>query len=190
MFPEPPEQIVGAAGRISPEKGFDVLVEAAAIMAPTHPRVGFIHFGNGPLKEQLEKRIRELGLTTRFLAVGFRSDLDRFIPAWDLAVIPSYTEGLPNIALEAFAASVPVVGTAVGGIPEVIDDGQNGYLVPPGDPQALARSMSAALSSENWRRQMGQRGRNRVVDQFTFAGQMIQYERLFEDLTGQNLLTV
>ena len=137
LFRKPPDRIVGAAGRLSPEKGFEVLVEAAAITTGSHPGIGFIHFGDGPLRERLQRRIDELGLGHRFLLAGFRNDLDRLIPAWDLAVIPSYTEGLPNIALEAFAAAVPVVGTAVGGVPEVIKHGQSGYLVSPGDPQAL-----------------------------------------------------
>jgi glycosyltransferase involved in cell wall biosynthesis len=183
LFPEPPEQIVGAAGRISPEKGFEVLVEAAAILTRSNPRVGFIHFGDGPLRARLLARIGQLGLNDRFLLAGFRYDLDRLIPAWDLAVIPSYTEGLPNIALEAFAASIPLVATAVGGVPEVVDDGKSGYLVPPGDAQALAQSMSAALKSDDYRRAMGQRGRDRVVEEFTFAAQVAEYRRLLEDVT-------
>jgi glycosyltransferase involved in cell wall biosynthesis len=190
LFPEPPARIVGAAGRLSPEKGFEVLVEAAAILSRPHPEIGFIHFGDGPLRERLARRINELGLSRRFILAGFRADLDRLIPAWDVAVIPSYTEGLPNIALEAYAAAVPVVGTAVGGVPEVIDHGESGYLVPPGDPEALARSVSEALGSEGRRQAMGQSGRDRVLDQFTFAAQASQYERLFEQVTNHRSLSI
>ena len=76
---------------------------------------------------------------------GFRGDLDRFLPHFDMLVLPSFTEGLPNVVLEACAASVPVVATAVGGTPEVIEDGVSGLLVPPGDADALAERIRAAL---------------------------------------------
>jgi glycosyltransferase involved in cell wall biosynthesis len=182
LFRDPPQRIVGAAGRLSPEKGFDVLVDAAAIAARTDPRIGFIQFGDGHLRDSLAKRVHKLGIGGRFIWAGFREDLDRLITAWDLAVLPSYSEGLPNIALEAFCAGVPVVGTAVGGIPEVVEDGVSGYLVPPGDPQALARGILAGLGSENRRRLMGERGRRRVANDFTFPGMVTQYQQLFAEL--------
>ena len=81
MFPQAPERIVGSAGRLSPEKGFGVLVEAAAIVARSDPGAGFIHFGDGPLREAISRRIGELGLERRFILAGFRDDLDRFLPA-------------------------------------------------------------------------------------------------------------
>src|SRR5207249_2045495 len=99
-----------------------------------------------------------------------------------LIALSSYTEGLPVIVLEAFAARLPVVGTAVGGVPEVIEDGVSGYLVPPGDAGALARRIGDVLSDDARRVQMGQRGRECVEAQFTFAAQSVQYQRLFEQL--------
>lgn len=184
LFRFPPARIVGAAGRISPEKGFDVLVEAAAIALRLNPEIGYIHFGEGKHGERLQRRITELGLEDRFLLAGFRSDLDRLIPALDLVVIPSFTEGLPNVALEAFASAVPVVGTAVGGVPEVIEHGISGFLVPPGDPEALARGIIEVLGSEDRRRSMGERGRHRIENHFTFAAQATQYRQLLQELSG------
>jgi glycosyltransferase involved in cell wall biosynthesis len=182
MFPIAPERIVGSAGRLSPEKGFGVLVEAAGILARSHPGVGFVHFGDGPLQETLSRRIAELGLEGQFILAGFRDDLDRFLPHWDLAVLPSFTEGLPNVVLEAFAAGVPVVATAVGGTPEVVEDGSSGYLVPPGDPEALARRIVDSLLSEEERQSMGQRGRKRILTEFTFAAQSNRYQQLWRGL--------
>jgi glycosyltransferase involved in cell wall biosynthesis len=182
MFPNPPERIVGAAGRLSSEKGFEVLVDAAASVVRTDSSIGFIHFGDGHLRDRLAVRVRDLCISERFVWGGFRDDLDRLIAAWDLAVLPSYTEGLPNIALEAYCAGVPVVGTAVGGIPEVVEDGLSGYLVPPGDPQTLASRIVAALSSEDRRRSMGEHGRKRVANDFTFPRMATQYRQLFEEL--------
>jgi glycosyltransferase involved in cell wall biosynthesis len=182
FFPRPPRRVVGAAGRLSPEKGFAVLVDAASVVTRADPDVGFILFGDGPLREALGRRIAERGLQDRFILAGFRTDLQQFLPVLDLAVLSSFTEGLPVVLLEALAAGVPAVCTAVGGTPEVIDDGIHGYLVPPGDAQALARRILDCLRDDAARRAMGARGRQRVREQFTFATQSVQYQRLFERL--------
>jgi glycosyltransferase involved in cell wall biosynthesis len=178
MFPRAPERIVGSAGRLSPEKGFGVLVEAAAIVARSDPGAGFIHFGDGPLRESIRRRIVELGLEGRFILAGLRGDLDRFLPHWDLSVLPSYTEGLPTVVLEAYAAGVPVVATAVGGTPEAIADGVDGYLVPPGDPAALAGRILHLLASEAVRKEMGGKGRDRVRAEFSFHAQAVRFQML------------
>jgi glycosyltransferase involved in cell wall biosynthesis len=184
MLPDPPELIVGSAGRLSPEKGFGVLVEAAAIVTRSNPSVGFVHFGDGPLRDVLATRIAALGLENRFILAGFREDLDRFMPHWDLAVLPSFTEGLPNVVLEAYAAGVPVVATAVGGTPEAVADRIDGFLVPPGDPAALAERIHAVLTMGPARQQMGHRGRERIRSEFSFEGQAFRYQRLFDELSG------
>jgi glycosyltransferase involved in cell wall biosynthesis len=182
MFPERPELVVGSAGRLSPEKGFGVLVEAAAIVVRSDPSVGFIHFGNGPLSKAIQRRIEELGLQWRFILAGFRDDLDRFLPHWDLSVLPSFREGLPTVVLESYAAAVPVVATAVGGTPEVVADGVDGYLVPPGDPTALARRILDVLKEDKQRHQMGRLGRERVRAEFSFDAQAMRFERVCEEL--------
>src|SRR5207302_6843198 len=122
------------------------------------------------------------GLTRRFVLAGFRDDLDGYLPFLDLLVLPSFTEGLPNVVLEASAAGVPVVATAVGGTPEVIEDGVSGHLVPAGDPAALARRILDCIADEKERRRMGQLGRQRIEEHFTFAAQARQYQTLFERL--------
>jgi glycosyltransferase involved in cell wall biosynthesis len=114
---------------------------------------------------------------------GFRHDLDRLMPAWDLAVISSYTEGLPNVALEALAAGVPVVATEVGGVPEIVRDGLNGFLVPPGNPTELARAILRALQSEAERRALGEAGRQDILNNFGFAARAGEYERLRQEVT-------
>ena len=118
-----------------------------------------------------------------FVLAGFRADVDQFLPFLDLFVLPSYTEGLPNVVLESFAAGVPVVATAVGGTPEVVEDGASGYLVPAGDPQALADRILDALANEDRLRDMGLQGRQTVVERFTFSAQARRYRQLFEDLS-------
>lgn len=188
LFPEPPRLIVAAAGRLSPEKGFSVLVDAAAQVGRRRDDVGFLICGDGKLREPLEQQIRGLDLEGRVVLAGFRRDLDRLLPHFDLLVLPSFTEGLPNVVLEAFAAGVPVVATAVGGTPELIEDGVSGYLVPPGKPLALAERIELALHSAERRRDMGRQGRERVSKEFTFELQAAQYDALFQQLIAARAL--
>ncbi len=187
LFRNPPRLIVGAAGRLSPEKGFGVLVDAAAQVIREQPGVGFVLFGDGALRESLKRQIEASGLNGNFVLAGFRPDFDQYLPHLDLLAVPSFTEGLPNVVLEAFAAGVPVVATAVGGTPELVQDGQSGYLTPPGDPVALARRIGDLATQPGAGREMGLRGRERVVQDFTFDAQAQQYCRLFADLTGRRI---
>lgn len=182
MFPEPPRRIVGAAGRLSPEKGFGMLVEAARQVARVDPTAGFVLFGDGPLREELANRIAAYGLESRFLLAGFLDHLDRFIPHLDVFALSSYSEGLPNVVLEASAAGVPIVATSVGGTPEVVEDGVTGHLVPPGDSKALAGRIVDLLGDESTRLNMGSRGRCRIREIFTFESQAYHYDMLLSSL--------
>jgi glycosyltransferase involved in cell wall biosynthesis len=188
-FRQPRSAIVGAAGRLSPEKGFEVLVSAAERVLRRDPSVGFVLFGEGPCRERLVRQIKAAGLGGAFALSGFRADLDQFLPHLDLLVLPSYTEGLPNVVLEACAAGVPVVATAAGGTPEVVEDGLNGYLVPTGDAERLADRIEAVLTAEDRGRTMGFEGRQRVLERFTFPVQAARYLDLFAELCGASAST-
>lgn len=180
----PGERIVVGAGRLSREKGVPVLIAAAQRVVARDPGARFVVFGEGAMRPALARMIAEAGLDDYFALPGFRGDLDRIMPAADLFVLPSFTEGLPNVVLEASAASVPVVATAVGGTPEVVDDGQSGLLVPPGDPERLAAAIDALLSDGERRRRMGAAGRRFVAEHFTFEAQAAAYVRLFHVLSA------
>jgi glycosyltransferase involved in cell wall biosynthesis len=181
-FESPPRWLIGAAGRFSPEKGFQIFIEAAALVVQQQPEAGFILFGDGPLREELEKLITERGLLKHFVLAGFRSDLSRFLPNLDVNVLSSFTEGLPVILLEASAAGVPTVATAVGGVPEVVEDRVEGHLVPSGDAAALAQRLLELLSDGGRRRAMGQAARERVRRDFSFRSTSRQYYELFHRL--------
>jgi glycosyltransferase involved in cell wall biosynthesis len=180
-FRRPPARLIGAAGRFSPEKGFDVLVAAAARVLRTHPDTGFLLFGAGSCRAALQQQIAAAGLSQVFVLDGFRTDLDRFVPHFDLLVLPSYSEGLPNIVLEACAAGVPVVATTAGGTPEILADGA-GILVPPGNSEALADGIIGALDRGALLKELGEAGRRRVAERFTFAAQAALYQELFAEL--------
>jgi glycosyltransferase involved in cell wall biosynthesis len=181
-FVLPKRWLIGAAGRFSPEKGYDQFVAAAALVRKTHPEAGFILFGKGPLQADIERAIAANGLEGHFLLGGFRTDLASLWPGFDAAVLPSYSEGLPVMALEALAAGVPIVATAVGGTPEAVRDGVDGFLVPTRDPAAIADRLRRLLDDDAQRQTMGQQGRERVLTEFTFDGQAQAFCRLFDEL--------
>ncbi len=181
-FPSSPRLIVGAAGRLSPEKGFEILVQAAVEVRAQCPDVGFVLFGDGPLRSLLQDQVARCGLQDWFVMPGFRDDLDELLPSLDLFCSSSYSEGLPNVILEAHAAGVPVVATAVGGTPEVLDEGATGFLVPSGSPSALAAPIVRLASDASLRERMGTATRDRVREQFSFSAQATNYRQLFDTL--------
>lgn len=182
MFHYPITRIVGAAGRLSPEKGFEVLLGAAAEVIRQRDDIGFVWFGDGKLRARAHQQIKSMKLCGRVLLPGFTNRLDQLIPAFDVLAIPSFTEGLPCVLLEAQAAGVPVVATEVGGIPEALDHGMSGYLIPAGNASALARRILQTLSSESHRAALGAYGRRRIESEFTFAKQCRAYEDLLQRL--------
>lgn len=184
-FDTPRTHIVAAAGRLSPEKGFDLFVASAAQVVKRDPGAGFVLFGDGPLRPALARQIETSGLAGTFVLAGFRSDVARFLPCCDVIALSSWTEGLPVIVLEALAAAVPVVATAVGGTPEVIRPNLDGLLIPPGHPDALADGILAVLRDDAQRRRMGQAGQLHVREHFTFAVQSDAYLKLFHQLCRQ-----
>jgi glycosyltransferase involved in cell wall biosynthesis len=184
FFTKPRSHLIGAAGRFSPEKGFRDLVAAASLVVRKHADAGFLLFGDGKLREALAAQINDYRLQENFVLADFRGDLDRWLPNFDVFALPSYTEGLPNVVLEAFAARVPVVATAVGGTPEVVEEAQSGYLVPAGDPESMAERISRLLANARLCETMGMSGYFRVRDQFTFDAQARQYGKLFREILG------
>ena len=125
------------------------------------------------------------GVGGNFILAGHTNDLDRCFPYFDLFVQSSHREGMPNVILEAFAAAIPVVATAVGGTAEVVEDGTSGLLVRPGHPTQLADAVRDVLTCDAIRREMGWRGRQRVLKEFTFAAQAHAYQRLSAELAGE-----
>ena len=174
--------IVVGVGRHSPEKGFDQLIDAASMMVGTEKRIGIVLIGDGPDRSSLEERVRKRALTSIIVFPGFRTDVDRLLPAADILAQSSHTEGLPNVVLEACAAGVPVVATDVGGTSEVIADGVNGFLVPARNASALAGRLTCLVHSPELRQQMGDRGRELVRARFSFARQAEEYQTLFAGL--------
>jgi len=133
--------LVMAVSNLRPEKGYDVLLDAARVTADHNSSLRFAAVGRGPLATELDERRRALGLDERFQFLGEREDVLRLLVGSDIFVLPSHHEGLPVALMEATSAGLPIVATNVGGIPQVITDGADGIIVPPGS----AVEMAAAL---------------------------------------------
>lgn len=174
--------ILIAAGRLSPEKGFDILLQAFAKLRQLVPNARLVVFGEGNERPKLEQLRDHLDLKSAVALPGFTDNLDKLLPAADMLAISSYTEGLPNVGLEAASAGLPIVATAVGGNPEIIADGETGYLVPPGDVEQLADRLVRLASDPELCSRFGQAARQKMQREFTFAGQAEAYLALWQHL--------
>jgi glycosyltransferase involved in cell wall biosynthesis len=160
-------------GHLADHKGQRYLVAAAPAVLARFPQARVLVVGAGELLEPLAAQARKLGVADRVLFPGFRSDVPALLAALDLFVFPSHLEGLGTSVLDALALGLPVVATTAGGIPEMIEDGVHGRLVPPRDPDALARAMVELLEQPELARALGEAGRARVLAEFT-ADRMVE----------------
>jgi len=159
------------AGRLSPEKGHKVLVEAAACLKKKGTRIQILFCGDGMCKDALIKTAERLSVGDCCIFAGFRRDMDEIFSAMDLFVLPSFTEGLPNVILESFAHRKTAVATRVGGVPEIIDHGINGILVRPGDPGKMAEEIDILLHNKSLLSKMGDTAYDIVKSRFSFEDQ-------------------
>jgi len=171
--------IAVAANMYSRVKGHSCLIVAAGTICREVPEAIFILIGDGKERTKLAQQVREAGLEESFLFLGFRDDVPELLAGCDLAVLPSESEGLPNSVLEAMAAGVPVVATCVGGIPEIIEHGQNGLLVPPENPQALNGALLRVLRDANLAMRLARAGQERMRTHFSFDRVVAELEQLY-----------
>jgi glycosyltransferase involved in cell wall biosynthesis len=177
---------VGMVAHMSAEKGHGVLLEAAAQIVSKIPEVVFVLVGKGDLMPQLQEKIRELGIENHVIFTGFRHDSETLMREFDIFCLPSLSEGLSSAILVAMASSLPVIATQVGGIPELVVDGETGLLVPPNDVHRLAAALDQMLVSESLRRRMGQAGRRRVERSFTLQRKLDETEQLYLTLLASD----
>ena len=173
--------VIANVGALVPHKGQKHLLDAMPLVLREVPDAHLLIFGEGELRPQLERQIKELRLEKHALLVGFRDDVLQLVKSVDLFVMSSVTEGLGSTVLDAMAMKLPVVGTEAGGIPEAVVHGQTGLLVPPADPRALAGAIVRLLKDPTGRVGFGEAGYRRVAQQFgirpLLSGTLKAYER-------------
>ncbi len=178
---EPGSQLVGVVARLEPEKGHPTLLEAWPTVLRSCPEAYLLLIGEGSRHEALAAQARELRIAHRVIFTGRRDDVPAVTAALDVAVLPSYREAQGLSILEAMALSRPVVASAVGGIPEVIEDGVSGLLVPPHDADALARAINRLLTDHPYADMIGRAGHDVVHDRFCIELMVRAVEALYDE---------
>lgn len=173
--------VFGAAGRLVAVKGFDCLLRAFAAMVAAVPQARLQICGDGPLRGELEDLAHDLGIARAVTFLGWRQDYPAPASGWDVFVQPSLEEGFGVALLEAMAQGLPAIASDVGGIPELVQPGVTGWLVPPGNDAALARALLESLRAPSASRRMGDAAR-RSAERFSAEAMAMQTATLYEEL--------
>ncbi|HBP89958.1 MAG TPA: glycosyltransferase family 1 protein [Nitrospiraceae bacterium] len=174
--------LVGAVTFLRPEKGMEMLIEAVPWLRKRFSSLECVIIGEGGEKAALADRIRALGMEHCVHLVGFRQDVPALLALLDVVVIPSFEEGLPQSLTQALAMERPVVASAVGGVPEVVEDGVNGLLVPPRDPALLAEKIASLLQNPTAACRMGKAGRQVIQERYSIEHMLTQTEQVYRRL--------
>jgi glycosyltransferase involved in cell wall biosynthesis len=182
--------IVGNVAALVPQKGHQHLIEAAALVVRDVPDARFVIVGDGELRETLERQIKEKHLERHIFLAGFRLDALEMTKGFDIFCISSIHEGMCVALVEAMAAGKPAVATRAGGIPEVVNDGETGFLVAPRDPTEMADALRRLLKNEALRRQMGEAALARARDSFIVDRMVLETSKVYERRVPQRSTTV
>jgi glycosyltransferase involved in cell wall biosynthesis len=173
---------IGTVAQFIPRKGHRNIIEAAPRILERCPEARFLFFGQGPLKDDIQALCKKSGLESFIRFPGFRKDLDRVLPCLDILLHPAVMEGLGVSLLQAAASEIPLIGSRAGGIPEIVEDGINGYLIPPDDREAIVRTVLSLLEDQEKRRRFGREGRRIVESSFSIDSMVDGYIRVYNDI--------
>lgn len=176
--------LVGSVCRLIEQKGLDNALDGFAQVVAEFPAAHYAIAGDGPLRGALEAQAARLGVADRVHFLGWRADAPAIFAALDVLLAPSRWEGFGLVFLEAMALGVPVISTRVSAIPEVIADGETGWLVPPDDPAAIAGALRAALADPGERCRRGEAGRARLESQFTVDAMVERTLAVYRGVVG------
>jgi glycosyltransferase involved in cell wall biosynthesis len=184
------EAVVGIVSKLWEGKGHTVLIEAFKLLKEKIKDAKLVIVGEGYLYDELFRRVGNNGLRESVLFTGFQMDVSEIIATFDVAVLPSFFEGMGRVILEAMAMEKPVVASRVGGIPDLIDQGINGLLVRPGDARELADTLERVLSDNGLAKRLGREGRKRIKDQFSADVMVRSIEELYRELLARKGIAV
>jgi glycosyltransferase involved in cell wall biosynthesis len=172
--------IIGSAGRFAPVKDYSLMVDIARSVSEKIDTVKFKLAGDGPELQKLQALVKEYGLSERFEFTGFISNLDSFYSGLDLYINTSFHEGIPMSVLEAMAQGLPVVAPKVGGFPEIITDGMEGYLIEGRNPAAFADKCILLASNNDLREEMSKAAQKKIENQFSADRMASRYYELYK----------
>ncbi len=171
----------GFVGRLEEQKGLTYLIEAAALLS-SELRFVVAVIGSGPLEKELREKAKHSGLSESIRFFGSLDDASSLLTAFDILVLPSLWEGLPNILIEAMASEVPIVATAVGGVPELVQDGYTGLLVKSGDSYALAEGIRKTVAEKETALRLARQAREYVKKRFDLPHIVRAYEDIYREV--------
>jgi L-malate glycosyltransferase len=172
--------------RLDSLKDHPTAVAAMAELAPGHPRARLLIVGEGAERARIEAAVRERGVSGSVRLVGLRTDVPRLLSAADVFLLTSISEGIPLTLIEAMAAGLPCVSTRVGGIPEVVVDGETGVLAEPSKPESVAAALGKLVADASLRRRLGEAGRGRALRLFDDQAMHAAYDRIYRQMLGQD----
>jgi len=175
---------IGSVGYLRPIKNHILLMKAGKEICHQYHNVRICLIGEGPEKEKLMLAAQENGIQAQVIFCGARHDIPLVLNGMDVFVLPSLNEGLPNAVLEAMATKIPVIASHVGGVPEVVQNEENGLLFTSNDPTSLTRKLEDLISYPEKRKMLAQNGRDRVVSQFSLDSMVKAYEDLYQSLVA------
>ncbi len=182
----PSTKLVGVVAVLRSWKGHHVLLDAAKNLSASHPDLKWVLAGDGPIRELLERRILDEGMNGYVHLLGHRTDVSNVMASLDIVVLPSTAhEGIPQTLLQAMAMGKPVIGTRVGGIPEIVKNGETGYLIPPQSADDLARAVDHLLKSPDWMREFGQKASDYVKHHHSVDHMIQQIEKIYQQFLLQ-----
>jgi glycosyltransferase involved in cell wall biosynthesis len=180
--------VVGTVLRLEHIKGPAVFIEAAKRIVDEMPEARFLIIGDGSMRANLERLSGSLGIADRVQFLGERNDVDAILPSFSIFILPSLAEGMSMALLEAMAAARPIVATAVGGNLDLIRNGDNGLLVPPGDPEEMALTTIKLLKNPQWAERLGQTARTTVLSHHSANSMVRRLEEIYKELLQRKAL--
>jgi glycosyltransferase involved in cell wall biosynthesis len=184
----PSDRVVMVIGRLRKEKGHSFLIDGINEVRKRIPEVKLIIAGDGEEEEKLKAQVKRLSLSDTVVFAGLRRDIPELLTIAELVVLPSLWEGMPNCLLEAMNTGKPVVATTVGGIPEVVQNGETGILVPPRDSHALTEAIMRIFSQREEAHAMGMKGRKRVEQLFPLKKTLEATEVVYQEMLNREVL--
>lgn len=179
---KPDQLVIGVVANLIPYKGHEFFLKALKEVCNRHSNVCALLIGDGDLREQLEMLSFELGLKDKVFFLGTRDDVQKLLRGIDIFVLPSLFEGMPNAIMEAMASKKPVIATNVGGVPELVTDGETGYLVPPKQPKEMANMIIQLLNDSKKREEMGNKAFEKISVGFAMNVMISSTEKAFKNI--------
>jgi Glycosyltransferase len=180
---KPDDSILGTVARLDPIKNHKMMIKSLKIVHQSYPNTFLVIVGDGQEREGLESFASEMGLSSRIIFTGFKEDIHNYLKIIDVFLLTSFSEGTAMTLLEAMASSLPCIATDVGGNPEIVKDGETGFVVPNDDEKILAEKICGLLRDRDLIANMGKAGRRRFKEYFTVDKMVAAYEEIYEEIT-------